>query len=129
MNHRQLLQIREFHVHFVLHQTRVYSIEQLNELDEMIRIYGRGIISYVTFFFHDTNRRFHTLTLRNSEQNDKFVVEFHHYYNQQMERVELTLEEKGDDFESVIRCLNSRANLNDRFTRYIINPFYSQYMA
>ena len=130
MSHNQLLQIREFHVHVTLASTRIYPIEQINELDEMIRVYGRGIISCITFFFHDTNLRFHTITLRNSEQNDRFVVEFHHYYNQQLERVELTLDEKVVDFESLLRYLNSRQNLNDRFTRYIVNPFTSsQYMT
>lgn len=129
MSRRELLQLREFHVHFQVNQTRIYSIEQLRELEEMIRIYGRGIISYITFFFHDSRRKFHSLTLRNSEQNDRFVVEFYHSYNQQLERLELSREEQVSDFHSVISCLSSRQNFNSILLPFIVNPFIHNQMA
>jgi hypothetical protein len=129
MSRTELLQLREFHVHFTLQQTRIYSIEQLRELDEMIRIYGRGIISYITFFFHDSRHKFHSLTLRNSEQNDRFVVEFCHYYNQQLERVELSREQQVSDYHSVIGYLGSQHNFNSNFLPFIINPFVHNQMA
>ncbi len=128
----QLPQLRDFQVRFTLEQTRTYSIEQINELDEMIRIYGRGIISYITFFFHNNNNqhKFHNITLRNSGYDDKFVVEFYHYYNQRFDRIELSREEQVSDFTSVMNCLNSSQNLNSRLGQYIVNPFHHpQYMS
>jgi hypothetical protein len=123
----QPLQLRDFQVRFTLPQTRTYPIENINELNEMIRIYGRGIISYITFFFHDNEHKYHTLTLYNSGHNDKFIVEFCHYYNQQFDRVELSLEEKVNDFTVVMNCLTQ--NVNARFVQHIINPFVSRVMA
>lgn len=122
--HAQHFQLREYQVQYNLGQTRIYSIDQINELDEMIRIYGRGIISSIKFLFHNNQHPFYYLILRNTGQNDKFVVEFYHYYNQYIERVEMSREQRQADFNIIMSLLSSTQNLNSRLVSFIINPFY-----
>ncbi len=119
----QPLQLRDFQIRFTSGQIINEPIENIRELDDIIRIYGRSIIAKISFYFHDSIRGFHNIILRNSEFNDRFVVEFYHYYNSHMERIELSHEEQLNDFISVMNCLNSRQILNSRLIPYIINPF------
>lgn len=119
----QPLQLRDFQIRFTSGQIINEPIENIRELDEIIRIYGRSIIAKISFYFHDSLRGFHNIILRNSEFNDRFVVEFYHYYNSQIERIELSHEEQLNDFIAVMNCLNSRQILNSRLIPFIINPF------
>lgn len=122
----QHFQLREFQVQYNLGQTRIYSIDQINELDEMIRIYGRAIISSIKFLFHNNQHPFYYLILRNTGHNDRYVVEFYHYYNQYFERVEMSREQRQADFNIVSSLLSSRPNLDTRLVNFIIQPFYPQ---
>ena len=123
MTNLQPLQLKDFQVRLDSGQTINEPIENISELDEIIRIYGRGIIAKISFYFHDSIRGFHNIILRNTEDNDKFTVEFYEYYNQQNQRVELTFEEKLNDFTVVINCLTQKQNININLIPYIINPF------
>jgi hypothetical protein len=119
----QLPQIRDFQIRFTSGQIINEPVENIRELSNIIRIYGRGIIAKISFYFHDSVRGFHNIILRNTETNDRFVIEFYHYYNSQMERTELSHQEQVNDFTAVMNCLNSRRGLQTRLIPYIINPF------
>lgn len=97
-------------------------IQQFNTVDEIIRNYGRQIISSITFYFHNTQHQYYYLTLRNSRQNNIFVVEFFHYYNQHFEQIQLTREEKERDLEVVMNLINRTNNLDRGLGRFIHNP-------
>ena len=122
------LQINTFHVLLNTGQTRNEPIENIRELDEIIRIYGRRIIAQITFYFHNNQRQFHSLILRNTGHDDKFVVEFYHYYNQHMERIEISRDEKMRDFTTVMDCINNGTNLNRCLVPFIVDPFYHSVM-
>jgi hypothetical protein len=121
-------QLNNFQVLLDNGQTRNEPIENIRELDEIIRIYGRRIIAQITFYFHNNDRQFHNLILRNTGYDDKFVVEFYHYYNRHMERVEISREEKMRDFTTVMNYINNGTNLNSRLVPFIVDPFYQSVM-
>jgi hypothetical protein len=123
MNSHYSLQLRDFEIRFSNGQSRNDPIESISELDEIIRIYGRGIIAKITFYFHDSSHKFHSLILQNSENNDRFVVEFYHYYNNEFQRVELSREQQESDFVTVLDCLKKCRNLNSQLEPFIIKPF------
>jgi hypothetical protein len=118
-------QLRDFQVRLDSGQTINERIENIRELTDVIRIYGRHIICFITFYFHDSHHHAHSLTLRNSGHNDKFVVEFYHYYSPNFNRIELTDQQKIHDFEIVMNCLQQN-NLDSRLIRHIIHPFHTQ---
>jgi hypothetical protein len=117
------LQIREFQVQFNIGTPRNYTTENINEFEEMLRIYGRGIIHSITFYYYDNNYQFHNLILQNAGQNDRFVVEFFHYYDSNFQRVEQNRNQQHNDFVSVMNLLSSRQIIQSRFIPFIINPF------
>ena len=124
MSHNnQTPQLNTFQVVLTTGQIRNEPIENITELDEIIRIYGRGIIAEITFYFYDNQHQFHNIILRNSGHNDRFIVEFYHYYNRYMERIEMNREDKMRDFTVVMNCINNVRNLNSRLMPYIIDPF------
>ena len=116
-------QITRFQVNLDNGQPVNEPIHNINTLDDILRVYGRGIINSITFYFHNTQHRYYYLTLRNSRQNDIFVVEFFHYYNQHLEQVQITREEKEQDLEAVMELINRTNNLNSRLGRFIQNPY------
>ena len=119
-----MLQVRNFQIRFNNGQIRYEPIENIHELDEIIRIYGRQIIAKVSFYFHDPAHQFHNIIIRNTEQNDKFTVEFWNYYNQYFEKVELTSDEKRRDLDMIMNYITQHSNLNNNFKPYIIDPFH-----
>ena len=123
-NNRASSQISSFQIRLDTVRTINEPIENIQELSNIIRQYGRGIIAKISFYFHDSRHQFHNLILRNTEHNDRFVVEFYHYYNQYMERVELSREERINDFAEVMNCILNSANLDSHLGQYIIDPFY-----
>ena len=125
----QPLQLRDFQIRFTNGQIINEPIENIRELDEIIRIYNRSLIAKISFYFHDSQRAFHNIILRNTESNDRFIVEFYHFYNQISHRVELSREEQINDFTVVMNCLNSRQNLSRNLVPYIINPFNNLQMS
>lgn len=117
-------QLRDFQINFVNGQNINERIENINELNEIIRIYGRNIISSITFYFYNGQDNSYYLILRNTHQNDRFVVEFYHYYNQYLQRVEISREDQQYDITTVVNYLNTRQNLNTHLVRFIVDPFY-----
>jgi hypothetical protein len=117
------IQLRDFYVRLLSGQTINEPIENIRELDQIIRIYGRNIISSITFYFYDSDHPDHYIILRNTRQNDKFIVEFYHYYDQYHQCVELTREKKLYDFECLINCLRNQQNISRHLLRFTIDPF------
>jgi hypothetical protein len=117
------LQLKTFQVNLENESIKVYPIENISELNDLIRSYSRNIITQITFYFYDSNYKNHYLTLRNTEHNnDKFIVEFFHHYNNCFERIELSREEKIRDLNCVMNCLSNFNHLNNDLIPYIINP-------
>jgi hypothetical protein len=123
------LQIREFQVQFNTGTPRNYTPDNLNDFKEMLRIYGRGIIHSITFYFYDNNHQFHNLILQNAGQNDRFVVEFFHYYDSNFQRVEQNRNQQHSDFVGVMNLLGSRQIIQSRLVPFIINPFHQLQMS
>lgn len=121
------IQLQSFQVYLENNTIRSEPIHNINELNELVRIYGRQIIIQLTFYFHDNQNKIHYLIIRNTGFNDKFIVEFFHYYNSYLEKVELTREEKIRDFTMVMNCISNCTNLQRLLVPYIINPF-NQYI-
>lgn len=124
INNSPALQINTFQVRLNTGQIINEPIENIQELLNIVNQYGRGIIAKISFYFHDSRHQFHNLILRNTEHNDKFVVEFYHYYNQYMEQVALSREERLNDFTAVMNCIRSSENLDIQLGQHIIDPFY-----
>lgn len=116
-----LLQIRNFQVRFINGQTINEPIENIQQLYQNIHTYGREMISKISFYFHDNQRYFHNIILRNSDEhiNDRFIVEFYHDNAQQ---IELSYQEQYNDYQSVINILQNN-NLDILLLPFIINPF------
>jgi hypothetical protein len=123
------LQVREFRVQFNIGQPRNYTIDNIHDLNEMIRIYGRGIIQSITFYFYDNQHQFHNLILQNAGHNDRFVVEFFHYYDSHFRRLEQSREQQHYDFVSIMNVLTSQQILQSRLVPFIINPFHQIQMS
>lgn len=120
-----ILQICDFQVRFDTGQTQLEPIENLHILNEIIRIYGHSIIAKISFYFIDSRYGFHNLILRNSDINDRFVVEFFHKYDTNFEKVELNYEEKLNDFTAVMNHIHAVQGLERLLKPFIINPFAS----
>lgn len=118
-----LSQIESFQVRFENGTIIHHPISDFHLVDTHIQQYGRSSIAKISFYFLTHNHMFHNLILRNTEHNDRFVVEFYHYYNQNNQRVELTLEQKLADFRSVMNVIIHTRNLDDRLGQFINNPF------
>ena len=95
-------------------------------LDDILRNYTRNYISQIIFYFNDPILSFRTLTLRNTQHNNIFVVEFFHTYNHLFEKIEMSDDQKIADYQAVLNLLNRTRNINVRFTPFIINPFHQQ---
>jgi hypothetical protein len=124
INNSPALQIITFQVRLNTGRIINEPIENIQELSNIIRQYGLGIIAKISFYFRDNRHQFHNLILRNTEYNDRFVVEFYHYYNQYMERVKLSREERLNDFTEVMNCIRGLENLDSQLGKHIIDPFY-----
>lgn len=121
------IQLQGFQVYLENNTIRSEPIHNINELNELVRIYGRQIIIQVTFYFHDNQNKIHYLNIRNTGFDDKFVIEFFHYYNSYLEKIELTREEKIRDFTMVMHCINNCTHLNRLLVPHIVNPI-NQYV-
>ena len=122
-SHHNVPQITRFQVNLDNGQPINEPIDQFNAVDEIIRNYGRRIIHSITFYFHNSQYPYYYLTLRNSRQDNIFVVEFFHYYNQHLEHVQITREEKERDLEAVMELIHRTNNLNSRLGRFIQDPY------
>jgi hypothetical protein len=118
------IQLRRFQVILNTNQFVNEPIENIRELSEIVRIYNTSIISSIIFYFYDVNHQDHYLILRNTQQNNIFIVEFYHYYDRYIQRVELSREEQITDFTTVINYLNSNQTLSRSLVHSIINPFH-----
>ncbi len=110
-----LPQIRDFHIYLTNDQIINEPIENINELSEIIRIYGREIIVKIVFNFHNNYQNNHNIVLRClPEYNDKFIIEF--FYTE--------LYKQLCDFNALMNCINNdNLILYDLLGKWIINPF------
>ena len=120
------LQLRDYHIRLDNGQTISERIENIQELSEILRIYGRNIIAKITFYFHDSQHQFHSLTLRNSEHQNQFVVEFYHYYSPNFNRIDLSDDQKMSDLSVVMNLIRQNTRLRNHLGQHIINPFQTQ---
>lgn len=114
-------QISIFQVCFINGQIINELIENIHQLYDIIRIYGRGFISKISFYYHTNEKQNHNLILQNCDKNDRFIVEFCNSYNQNFQTVEMTLEEKYKDFQAVKNILQNN-DLNYILLPFIKNP-------
>jgi len=94
------------------------SIENIEELDDIIMIYGRDIINTITFGFYD---RKYNIILENSEINSYFRMKFSCCINQ-CSVYGASTSELLEGYSAIMNCLESCNNLNDTFGKYIIKP-------
>jgi hypothetical protein len=117
-------QVRNYRIDHINGQSFNEPIEEINTLATHLRYYINEV-AQVTFFFHNNHQPFHHLILRKTQQgNNRFVIEFYHYYNEQVERVERSLNQQHSDFASVVNAVNQSPWLRENFHRLVIDPFY-----
>jgi hypothetical protein len=116
-------QIESFQVRFANGSIINHPISEFHLVNSHILRYGRASIAKISFYFITRNHQFHNLILRNTEHNDRFVLEFCHYYDQNNRPVELSMEQKLADYQSVMNIIIHTSNLDDRLGQFIINPF------
>lgn len=116
-------QIKDFQVRFTTGQLINEPIENIQELYNIIKLYSREYITKISFYFH-SSQDFHNIILRNNNNyhNDRFTVEFCDKYDENMERIDMSYEEKYMKFQAVINILENN-NFNNNLLPYIINPF------
>jgi hypothetical protein len=109
-------EIRRFKVRFDTSSVIDEPIDNLSMIEEYIRIYGRGIINKITFYFHQPRGVVRKVILRKSEPNDRFRVEFR------------TQDDNRNifDYVTVVNKINTTTNLYDMIGRYVINPFHTE---
>lgn len=118
----QPLQLSTFQVILNNSQIIIEPIENINQLGEIIHIYGRKVIAKIIFYFYDSHHKYHDLSLVKNEDNDYFNVEFYHYYTSQNGRSPLTLIEKVNDYNIVLQSFDDTELINS-LKNYIISPF------
>lgn len=122
-------QLHQYQIYLNTGQIIVEPIENIQELRNIIHNYGRNIILSITFYFYDGEHPDHYLILRNTRQNNRFIPEFYHYYDEFYQRVELSRQEQRSDFRNVINYLNTRRTIANRFVPYVIDPFHLSSMT
>jgi len=117
------LQVRNYRIDHFNGQSFNEPIQEINTLATHLRYYINEV-AQVTFFFHDHLHPFHYLILRKTQQANRFIVEFYHYYNEQVERVELSINHQHSDFGAVINAMRQSEWLHNNLQNLIINPFH-----
>ena len=118
------LQVRNYRIDHTNGQSFNEPIEQINTLATHLQYYVNEV-AQVTFFFH--GQPFQYLILRKTQQgNNRFVAEFFHYYNEQVERVERSVNQQRSDFAAVVNAMRQSPWLHNNLHRLIIDPFYVQ---
>jgi hypothetical protein len=120
------LQVRNYRIDHTNGQSFNEPIEQINTLATHLQYYINEV-AQVTFFFHNHHQPFHYLILRKTHQeNSRFITEFYHYYNEQVERVERSVNQQHSDFAAVINAMRQSPWLRNNIHRLVIDPFYIQ---
>ena len=109
-----MAQIKSFQVRFTHGQTTNEPVENINQLDEIIRVYGVERIAKISFYYYTSNNSFHNLILQN--EDNTFTVEFN---NQD----QMYLEEKMDDYNEMLDVLQRTQNLENTLIPLIMDPF------
>ncbi len=117
----QMSQIKSFQVRFTHGQTFNESIENINQLDSIIRTYGIEQIAKISFYYHTSDDNFHNLILRN--EDNVFTVEFNRYVDNQGQYVEMTYEKKLDDYTEMLNVLKRGLTQESTAVLFIIDPF------
>ncbi len=114
-------QIKSFQVRFTHGQTFNESVENINQLNSIIRTYGIEQIAKISFYYHTSDDNFHNLILRN--EDNVFTVEFNRYVDNQGQYVEMTYEKKLDDYTEMLNVLKRIQELENTIIPIITNPF------
>ncbi len=116
-----MAQIKSFQVRFTHGQTTNEPVENINQLDEIIRVYGIERIAKISFYYYTSDNSFHNLILRN--EDTVFTVEFNRPIDNQGQYVEMPYEEKLDDYTEVLNVLKRTQTLENTLIPFIIDPF------
>ena len=113
-----MARIKSFQVRFINGQTINESVENISILESTFFEYGIEQIAKISFYY-DTSSHFHNLILYN-EDNNKLVVEFNTQFDNQGNKIEMTHQEKLNDYTEL---LNKLKGSEDIIIPYIVNPF------
>lgn len=116
-----MAQIKSFQVRFTHGQIVNESVENINHLDEIIRVYGIERIAKISFYYYTSDNSFHNLILRN--EDNTFIVEFNHPVDNQGQYIEMKYEEKLDDYMEMLHVLKSTQLLESTVIPNIMDPF------
>lgn len=119
------LKISYYEIKLVNNQHLQINIENLIYLDEIIRIYGREYIKQITFHFESQGGLERSIILKNTNYNDRFTVEFVRSKNYNPDLIMFHETTYSDDLNAVLLLLNKTLNLNERLSKYILNPYKS----
>ncbi len=113
-----MARIKSFQVRFINGQTINEPVENISILDSTFFEYGIEQIAKISFYY-DTSNHFHNLILYNEDYN-KLVVEFNTQFDNQGNKIEMTHQEKLNDYNEL---LNTLKGSEDTIIPYIVNPF------
>jgi hypothetical protein len=105
------------------------KIESVYILEQLIFHYGIHTIKKIIFdFYSDINEYFpysiHNIVFENTGYGF-FNTIFYHYYNCNNKRIDIPIEQKWKDYESIMNLIYYHSYLYNYFGRYIIDPFIS----
>jgi len=105
-------------------QTIHQTASNLQELDNLIQMYGREYISKIQFIFQSPPDIKERIVLRNiTDSNNRFSVEFICYNSQDGQALDITLDEKIIHYSVVLVTLHKVGNLDSTLLPFIVTPF------
>jgi hypothetical protein len=111
----QNIQLIEFTAYFYSSMTPLHeSIDRIHILEEYIRIYGRSIIKKITFHFHPLIDIYNSITLYNTEPNNKFRVD--------NDKIILF----RSIYHRIISYMTRTGNIYDVLGKYIVSPYIQE---
>lgn len=116
-----MAQIKSFQVRFTHGQIVNEPVENINILDEIIRVYGIERIAKISFYYYTSDNSFHNIIIRN--EDNIFTVDFNRPVDNQGQYIEMKHEEKLDDYMEMLNVIKSTQLLESTLIPIIINPF------
>ena len=101
-------------------------LDNMDKINEIIVEYGRQYISQIVFYLNHPQHSFYYLILRNTVHRGLFIVEFFHYYNIRLQRLELSYIEQKRDYEMIMNLIRTTTKLEDSLVPYIVDPFINE---
>jgi hypothetical protein len=123
--------IKSFIVQFTDGKKLKKRIEHFYLVEEYIYLHGTYTIKKIIFDFIILNRKttyfpygIHNIVIENLFDNNKFKVNFYHYYNCLNERIEFSKEQYQKDYYIMMKLLESTYCIYYYLGQHIIYPFY-----